>query len=100
MNEFRYTSFAQEIIFGAGSLSRLGEAATHFGWRRLMLCTTGSQRREGTVEWIECKLAGQLVAIYEQVRSHVPSEQVTEAIKLAQEKTIDAVIGLGGGSPI
>jgi alcohol dehydrogenase YqhD (iron-dependent ADH family) len=53
MNEFRYTSYAQEIIFGPGSLGRLGEAVERFHWRRLMLCSTGSLRRDGTIAAIE-----------------------------------------------
>ena len=42
MHEFRYTSFAQDVIFGAGSGARLGEAADRSGWNRLLLCTSGS----------------------------------------------------------
>ena len=44
MNEFRYTSYAQEIIFGHGSLARLSEAVERFHWWRLMLCSTGTLR--------------------------------------------------------
>ena len=53
MNEFRYTSYAQEVIFGSGSLARLGEALERFHCRRLMLCSTGTLRRDGTVGTIE-----------------------------------------------
>ncbi len=100
MDEFRYTSYAQEIIFGAGSLARLGEAVERFSWRRLMLCSTGSQRRNGHIGAIENVLGERLVASYESVASHVPDVQVAEASALAYESEIDAVIGLGGGSSI
>jgi len=37
---------------------------------------------------------------YEHVQPHVPDFQVAEAVKLALEYEVDAIIGLGGGSPI
>src|SRR5215470_2460527 len=100
MDEFRYTSYAQEIIFGPGSLARLSEAVERFSWRRLMLCSTGSQRRNGHIGAIQNLLGELLVASYESVASHVPDMQVAEASALAYESEIDALIGLGGGSSI
>ncbi len=100
MNEFRYTGYAQEIIFGAGSVSHLNEAVERFNWRRLMLCSTGSARRNGTIASLEKVLGGHLVASYDHVQPHVPDFQVSEAVALASEQAIDVVIGLGGGSPI
>ena len=100
MNEFRYTSFAQEIIFGTGSVARLGDAVEGFHWRRLMLCSTGSMGRGGHIAALEKALGSRLVAIYEHVQPHVPDFQVAEALALASEKEVDALIGMGGGSPI
>jgi maleylacetate reductase len=100
MNEFRYTSYAQEVIFGAGSLARLEDTVERFPWRRLMLCSTGSLRRGGHITSIENALGSRLVAVYEHVQPHVPDFQVAEALELASEKEIDALIGMGGGSPI
>ena len=100
MNEFRYTSYAQEIIFAADSVARLVDAVERFHWRRLMLCSTGSLRRGGHIATLEKALGSRLVAIYEHVQPHVPDFQVVEALELASEKEIDALIGMGGGSPI
>ena len=100
MSEFHYIGYAQEIIFGPGALARLSEAVDRFGWRRLALCTTGSARRGGRVAQIEAALGERLMATYDRVQPHVPDFQVAEALALAAEKEIDAVIGLGGGSPI
>ncbi len=100
MNEFHYTSYAQEIIFGADSVTRLGDAVERFHWRRLMLCSTGSMRRGGHIASLERALGTRLVALYEHVQPHVPDFQVAEVLELASEKEIDALIGMGGGSPI
>src|SRR5712692_5732327 len=100
MNEFRYTSYAQEIIFAADSVARLVDAVERFHWRRLMLCSTGSLRRGGHIAMFEKALGSRLVAVYEHVQPHVPDFQVAEALEMANEKEIDALIGMGGGSPI
>jgi len=100
MNEFRYASYAQEIIFGAGSVAQLGDAVERFHWRRLMLCSTRSMRRGGHIAALEKALGSRLAAIYDHVQPHVPDFQVAEALALASEKEVDALIGMGGGSPI
>lgn len=97
---FHLTNYAQEILFGAGSLQQLGEDVERFHWQRLMLCSTGSMRRNGHIATIEQVLGERLVAVYEHVQPHVPDFQVAEASELAFEREVDAVIGLGGGSPI
>lgn len=100
MTQFHYTAYAQEIIFAAGGLAHLGEAVDHFPWRRLMLCTSPSLRANGHVATVEAVLGARLVATYERTQSHVLDFQLAEALQLATETGIDAVIGLGGGSPI
>ena len=99
-NEFRYFGYAQEIIFGPGALARLSEAVERFGWRRLLLCTTGSARRLGHAAQVEGLLGERLLATYDPVLPHVPENQVIEALALASRHGVEAVIGLGGGSPI
>ena len=100
MYEFSYIAYAQQIIFGPGALARLGEAVDHFHWQRLMLCTSPSLRPGGHVTPIEAALGQRLVATYERTQSHVLDFQLAEALEMAVEAEIDAVIGLGGGSPI
>jgi len=100
ITDFGYTSYAQEIIFGPGAITRLAEAVERFGWRRVLVCTTGSARRGGTLERVGVALGGRLVAVYDQVRPHVPAAQVAEATAMAAGQEVDMVIGLGGGSPI
>ena len=100
MTQFSYTSAAQQVIFGAGALNKLGEVVAEFGWQRLMLCTIPRFQQSGLLARLESILTGHLAASYTQVRPHVPQEQVDTAVTLALEHDVDAVIGLGGGSPI
>lgn len=100
ITSFSYTARAQEVIFGAGALGRLPEIVERFGWMRLMLCATGSMRRGGHVAALEAALGGRLAAIYDGVKPHVLDTQVAAATALGAQYDIDAVIGMGGGSPI
>jgi len=100
MSEFHYVAYAQEVIFGPGSLGRLGEAVDRLGAQRLMLCTSPSLHSAGHVAAIEAILGDRLVAVFDQVRPHVQDVQADEASTFAESKQVDAVIGLGGGSPL
>ena len=100
MDGFNYVSYVQEVIFAPGALARLHEAVVRLGWQRLMLCASHSMRSGGQVGLVESNLGGKLVAVFENVQPHVQDVQVREALVLASEKKVDAVIGIGGGSPI
>lgn len=100
MGTFHYTFFAQEIIFGQGSLDQLGALADRFSWRRMMLCATERSRARGTLAPIEAMLGERLLATYERIQPHVPEREVSEALSLAAQHDVDAIIGLGGGSAI
>jgi len=100
MDEFRYVSYAQEIIFASGSLARLGEASEGFGWRQLMLCVNHSMQTNGYVDKVESILGEHIVAVFDHVQPHVQDKQVDEALTLAIGKNVGAIIGMGGGSSI
>jgi len=100
MDQFEYVTAAQQVIFGAGSLDRLGEVTAAFGWHRLLLCTIPRFEKEGVVKRLKAVLGGRLTAVYERAKPHVPGAQVREVTDLAMNNKIDAVLGLGGGSAI
>jgi len=99
-HEFTYTAYAQQIVFGAGALGKLPEALGRFGWSRLLVCTSGSARRGGHVAALEAALGDRLIGVYDRTAPHVPEAQVAEALALAEEQAAEAIVGLGGGSPI
>lgn len=100
MRPFHITIPAQTVIFDAGSVAQIGDAATNAGWQRIMLCASPHARARGHLAPVEAALGQRLAAIYEGVQAHVPATQVAEATALAVERQIDAVIGLGSGSSI
>ncbi|HMD79999.1 MAG TPA: iron-containing alcohol dehydrogenase, partial [Anaerolineales bacterium] len=100
MDEFHYNSFAQEVIFGAGSLHRLREWADDSGCQRFLLCANHSMRVSGHIASIENILGDRLAAVFDRVQPHVQDVQVDEVLALAVEKNVEVIIGMGGGSPI
>jgi maleylacetate reductase len=100
MEQFRYVSYAQEVIFSPGSLAQAGEAVERFGWRKLMVCANRSMQSNGTLDSIQSLLGEHLVAVYDRVKPHVQDVQYQEVLAIANKKNVDAVIGMGGGSPI
>jgi alcohol dehydrogenase class IV len=100
MEQFHYISYAQEVIFGTGSLARLSEALDGFKAERLLLCSSHSARSSGLMASIETTLGTRLAAVVADMRPHVQDVQLAEILALAVENEVDAVIGLGGGSPL
>ncbi len=100
MNAFAYVSYAQEIIFAPGAITRLHEAVDRFGWHRLMLCANHSLQASGHIDTLKSILGDHLVVVYDRVQPHVQDTQVGELAALAAQNNVEAVIGMGGGSPI
>ncbi len=100
MEQFCYVSYAQEVIFAPGSLARLSEVVERYGRQRVLLCTNRSMRDNGHLAAIQAALGKRLAAIFDSVQPHVQETQVDEILALALKNDVDAVIGLGGGSPI
>ena len=100
MDDFRYVSHAQEVVFASGSLARLGEEVKRLGWQRLVLCANHSMQVQGHVDGLRSALGERLVGVFAEVQPHVQDIQVDEVLTLAIGHEADAVIGLGGGSPI
>lgn len=99
-NPFTYSAYPQEILFGANMFDRLHELIEHYGWSRVMLVTTHSQRANGTVERTQSALGENLVAIFDATQPHVPQANVAASFQLARQSAADVLIALGGGSAI
>jgi maleylacetate reductase len=99
-DRFQLQTASQQIVFGAGSSARLAELAAEHGWHRVMICTTPHLQSNGSVDLLSGVLGDALAAVFLEVEPHVPDYQVEEVIELARRHRVDAVIGLGGGSPI
>ncbi len=100
MDQFRYITHSREILFGTDIIQKLGEAVEPFGWQRFMLCTGQALEKAGHVLPVKAALGKRLVVVFDRVLPHVQDIQTDQLLKIAREGKVDAIIGLGGGSPI
>ena len=100
MDAFHYNSYAQEVIFGVDSLPQLREWVDRAGCQRFILCANHSMRAGGQIDLVENYLGDRLVAVFDRVQPHVQDVQVEEVLALAVEGKAEAIVALGGGSPI
>jgi alcohol dehydrogenase len=87
------------LLFGNGTLARVGELARELGQRALIVSDPGIVKA-GYVERAAGFLreAGIAVEVFGHVRENPSTEDVDACVKAAREFKADLLIGLGGGS--
>lgn len=90
------------IVFGAGSLNRLGELATGLGARRALLVSDAGIIAAGHVSRAENSLqaAGVSVNVFSGIAENPNTEHVAAGVEVARSYQPDLLIGLGGGSSL
>jgi alcohol dehydrogenase YqhD (iron-dependent ADH family) len=88
------------LVFGAGSLVRLGELAGAIGKRALLVTGGGSVKRNGTFDRAFKSLTAAGVSVYEceGVEPNPRISTVKRGAMTARDNGCDLVIALGGGS--
>lgn len=88
------------LVFGNGTLNRLGEMAKEYGAGKVLLVTDPGIRSVGHVDRAQASLAAAElpVVIYDQAKENPTTECVADCVELARREGIDFIVGLGGGS--
>ncbi len=88
------------LIFGAGTLSRLGETAAKIGQRALLVTGGGSVKRSGIFDRALKAISAAGVAVFEcdGVEPNPRNSSVKRGAAIARENECNLVIALGGGS--
>lgn len=97
---FTYSTAPQRIVFGAGAAERIGEDVHAGGWSRVLLVSSPHYARAGVVARLTALLGERLAATFTETAPHVPEAHLNHALLLARAWRVDAVLALGGGSPI
>ncbi len=86
---------------GADAASTLLAELQRLGSQRALLITTRSlsQRSDCATRLISA-LDGRCVAVFDEIRSHTPREDVMQAVTIARQVKADLLVSLGGGSVI
>lgn len=89
-----------KLIFGSGSLERLGVEARELGQKAILVTGRSSMRRTGVIDKVVHNLRANGVSalVYDRVESNPRVSTVDEGAKLAREEEVELVIGMGGGS--
>ncbi|WP_028579606.1 iron-containing alcohol dehydrogenase [Desulfogranum japonicum] len=88
------------LIFGAGSLNRLGEIVKEKGSRALLVIGGGSVKRNGTFQRAVTSLEQTGVTVVE-CSGIEPNPRITSVARgaqIAREENCDVIVALGGGS--
>jgi alcohol dehydrogenase YqhD (iron-dependent ADH family) len=90
------------IIFGKGSIAKIGTEVKRFGNRVLMVYGMGSVRTSGIYEQVlnSLKEAGVDVVELAGVKSNPMLSKAKEGIEIARSRNVDVVLAVGGGSVI
>ena len=90
------------VRFGAGAIDRLGPAARELGVRRPLLVTDRGLRDAGHVERALRGLrdAGVEAAVFDACEENPDAALIDRGVEFAAACRPDAVVGLGGGSPL
>lgn len=94
------TQLHLRLVFGNGTLERLGELAREYGAGKVLLVTDPGIRSVGHVDRAQASLAAAElpVVIYDQAKENPTTECVADCVELARRERIDFIVGLGGGS--
>ncbi len=91
-----------KLIFGKGSIRKIGKESSRYGTRALLLIGKGSVKKNGILDQITDELvkAGTEFSIYEGIKSNPVYQDADEAVAVAKEFRTDMIIAVGGGSVI
>ena len=97
-DSWTHTGYAQQILFGAGTVERLPELTRALGVRRVLLVTTAGRLASADGQRVVKSLGRTLASTFAEVTSHVPTTLVQAALLNARRDGIDGIVSFGGGS--
>jgi len=95
---FVFDQPASRVIFGAGSLDRVGEEVRRLGVARAIVLSTPEQKDQAAD--VAQRLGELSAGVYSQAVMHVPIETARAAREEAKRLGADCCVAVGGGSTI
>lgn len=91
-----------EIVFGAGCRHSTGNYAKNFGARKVLLVSDPGVLAAGWVTDVQTSLARQNIEhhLFTQVSANPRSEEVMLGAEVYRSEACDAIVAVGGGSPM
>lgn len=98
MTPFVYNGHLGKVIFGSGTLSRLGDEMNALGVNRALILSTPFQEAEAQA--LADNISGLNVGVFAGAMMHTPVSVTECAMKDVANQHADCVVSLGGGSTI
>ena len=91
-----------KIHFGNGMLAQAGSIAKKYSDNILIVTGKNSMQKTGTLDKLVkiLKESGITVTVYDGITPNPTASEIDEAAKIAKQKKVGLIIGLGGGSPL
>jgi len=88
------------VVFGPGTLSRIGELVRELGGTRVLLVTDPGIKAAGHPQRAQQSIqeAGAQVFVFDGVEENPTTKHVNACLAFAKEKQIDSIVAVGGGS--
>ncbi len=96
MYDFSYTALPSRVIFGSGTLARVGDEVAALGCSRALVLSTPEQKE--AAEALQAQLGAFAVGLFARAAMHTPVEVTEDALEVAHRLRADCVVSLGGGS--
>jgi alcohol dehydrogenase class IV len=96
MRPFTHNALPGRVVFGVGSLAKLGEEIERLGARRALVLCTPEQRTQA--QDVAAQLGARCAGIFDRAVMHVPIETARAARDEAGRLDADCAVAVGGGS--
>jgi maleylacetate reductase len=93
---FSFAGIRSRVIFGHGTLVRVGEEIERLGHRQALVLSTPNQRDDA--KHLADKLCGLTAGVFSEAAMHTPVEVTDRAVAAFAAARADCVVSLGGGS--
>lgn len=97
-SSWSHVSPAQKLVLGAGALAQVPDLVKEAGGRRVLLVTTKRRLQSDAGGYLVRSLGRALTVTFDEVASHVPVPLVQQAVRVARDEEVDAIVSFGGGS--
>jgi maleylacetate reductase len=96
MASFSYTALPSRVIFGSGTVARVGDEVRNLGAKRVLVLTTPQQAAQG--EALAAHIGDCFAGLFCEAAMHTPVEVTERAVARLVELRADCVVAIGGGS--
>ena len=90
----------ERVVFGAGSIARLGGELDRLGASRAVVVTGRTLSRSPLLDRVTGALGSRCIQVFAGARQHVPATAVADLVRVLDDTRADCLVSFGGGSPI